>query len=90
MSRKTFLTLSASLLLGAVIAAPNAALAQFGPASGSPPMLAGPPALGAGGLLLGLGVGPPLGGPAAEPVAGFRATSPVVRLISIVLADCMV
>ena len=35
MSAKTLLTLSASLLLGAVIAAPSAALAQFGP----PPVL---------------------------------------------------
>ena len=43
MSRKTLLTLSASVLLGAVIAAPNAALAQFGPPPGPPPMLAGPP-----------------------------------------------
>lgn len=30
MLRKTLLTLSASVLLGAVAAAPNAALAQFG------------------------------------------------------------
>ena len=50
MSRKTLLTLSASVLLGAAIAAPNAALAQFGPPPGPPPMLAGPPpGLGAGG-----------------------------------------
>ena len=50
MSRKTLLTLSASVLLGAVIAAPNAALAQFGPPPGPPPMLAGPPpGLAAGG-----------------------------------------
>jgi hypothetical protein len=35
MSAKTLLILSASLLLGAVIAAPSAALAQFGP----PPVL---------------------------------------------------
>jgi hypothetical protein len=72
MSRKTLLTLSASVLLGAVIAAPNAALAQFGPPPGPPPMLAGPPPLGAGGPPPGLGVGgPPLGGPSAGPVAGL-------------------
>ena len=41
MSRKTLLTLSASALLGAVIAAPNATLAQFGPPPGPPAMLAG-------------------------------------------------
>ena len=71
MSRKTLLTLSASVLLGAVIAAPNAALAQFGPPPGPPPMLAGPPpGLGAGGPPPGLSVGgPPLGGPG--PVAGL-------------------
>ena len=73
MSRKTLLTLSASVLLGAVIAAPNAALAQFGPPPGPPPMLAGPPpGLGAGGPPPGPGVGgPPLGGPSAGPVAGL-------------------
>jgi hypothetical protein len=72
MSRKTLLTLSMSVLLGAVIAAPNAALAQFGPPPGPPPMLAGPPPLGAGGPPSGLGVGgPPLGGPSAGPVAGL-------------------
>jgi hypothetical protein len=64
MSIKTLLTLSASVLLGAVVAAPTAALAQFGPPPGPPPMLAGPPpGLGAG--------GPPLGGPSAGPVASL-------------------
>ena len=72
MSAKTLVTLSASMLLGAAIAAPNAALAQFGPPPGPPPMLAGPPP----GLVAG---GPPpglapavlhLGGPSAGPVAG--------------------
>src|ERR1700736_4820122 len=57
MLRKTLLTLSASVLLGAAVAAPNAALAQFGPPPGPPP------GLGAG--------GPPLGGPPAGPVAGL-------------------
>ena len=97
---KNSLTLSASVLLGAVIAAPNAALAQFGLPPGPPPMLAGPPPLGAG--------GPPprsrrrrpsLGGPSAGPVAGLPpragagtppARSRVVRLVSRVLANCMV
>jgi hypothetical protein len=73
MSRKTLLILSASVLLGAAIAAPNAALAQFGPPPGPPPMLAGPPpGLGAGGPPPGLGAGGPrLGGPSAGPVAGL-------------------
>src|SRR4029077_13473153 len=64
MSRKTLITLSASMLLSAAIAAPTAALAQFGPPPGPPPMLAGPPpGLGAG--------GPPLGGPSAGHVASL-------------------
>ena len=72
MSLKTLLTLSASLLLGAAIAAPNAALAQFGPPPGPPPMLAGPPpGLGAGGPPPGLAGGPQPGGAPAEAVAGF-------------------
>lgn len=101
MLRKTFLTLSACVLLGAAVAAPNGALAQFGPPPGPPPALAGPPpGLGAGGPPPGLGAGgPPLGGPPARPVAGLlpvvsrphlRATSPVARLVSMVLPDCMV
>jgi hypothetical protein len=70
MLRKTLLTLSASVLLG--VAAPNAALAQFGPPPGPPPALAGPPpGLGAGGPPPGPGGGPPLGGPPAGPVAGL-------------------
>jgi hypothetical protein len=78
MSRKTLLTLSASVLVGAVIAAPNAALAQFGPPPGPPAMLAGPPpGLGAGGPPPGLGVGsPPFGGPPAGPVAGLPPRGP--------------
>jgi hypothetical protein len=70
MSRKTLLTLSASALLGVVIAAPNPALAQFGPPPGPPPMLAGPPGLGAGGPPPGLGADP-VGGPSSGPVAGL-------------------
>lgn len=52
------------MLLGAAVAAPNAALAQFGPSPGPPPALAGPPpGLGAGGPPPGLGAGgPPLVG----------------------------
>jgi hypothetical protein len=69
MLKKTLLTLSASVLLGAAIAAPNAALAQFGPPPGPPPMLAGPPpGPGAG--------GPPFGGPQAGPVAGLPPRGP--------------
>jgi hypothetical protein len=72
MSAKTLLTLSASVLLGAAVAAPNAALAQFGPPPGPPPMLAGPPpGLAAGGPPPGLAGGPPLGGRPAGPVAGL-------------------
>ena len=59
MLRKTLLTLSASVLLGTAIIAPNAALAQFpGPppmGPGGPPVGGPPPGLGAG--------GPPLAGP---------------------------
>jgi hypothetical protein len=72
MSAKALLTLSASVLLGAAIAAPNAALAQFGPPPGPPPMLAGPPpGPVAGGPPPGLAGGPPLGGRPAGPVAGL-------------------
>jgi hypothetical protein len=73
MSAMTLLTLSASVLLGAAIAAPNAALAQFGPPPGPPPMLAGPPpGPVAGGPPPGLaGGGPLLSGRPAGPVAGL-------------------
>jgi hypothetical protein len=72
MSAKTVLTLSASVLLGAAIAAPNVALAQFGPPPGPPPMLAGPPpGPVAGGPPPGLAGGPPLGNAPAGPVAGL-------------------
>jgi len=76
--KKTLLTLSASVMLGAAVAAPNAALAQFGPPPGPPPALAGPPpGLGAGGPPPGLGAGgPPLGGPPAGPVAGLPPRGP--------------
>ena len=100
MSRKTLLTLSASVLLGAAIAAPNAALAQFGLPPGPPPMLAGPPPLGAGGPPPGPGVGGPpsvvlrrdlsLAFRHVPARAHLRERSRVVRLVSRVLADCMV
>ena len=99
MSAKTVLTLSASVLLGAAIAAPNAALAQFGPPPGPPPMLAGPPP----GPVAG---GPPPVSPAAlpwvmlrpdlslafRPVAArahLRAILPLVPILT-VRPDCMV
>ena len=73
MSRTTLPTLYARVMLGAALAAPNAALAQFLPPPGPPPALAGPPpGLGAPGPLPGPGAGgPPLGGPAGGPVAGL-------------------
>ena len=96
MSTKAFLTLFASVLLGAAAFEPFAALAQLpGPPPGSPPMLAGPPpGLGAGGPPPGLAGGPPLGGPPAGLAAGgprayLLVTSPV-RLVSTVLQDCVV
>ena len=78
MLKKTLLTLSASVMLGAAVAAPSAALAQFGPPPGPPPALAGPPpGLGAGGPPPGLGAGgPPFGGPPAGPVAGLPPRGP--------------
>ena len=77
MSIKTLLTLSAGVLLGAGVAAPNAALAQFGPPPGPPPAFAGPPpGLGAGGPPPGLAGAPPLRGPAGGPVAGLPPRGP--------------
>jgi hypothetical protein len=75
MSRKTLLTLSASVMLGAAVIAPNAAFAQFGPPPGPPPGLGAggpPPGLGAGGPPPGLGAG----GPPAGPVAGLSPRGP--------------
>ena len=78
MSTRTLLiTLSASVLLGGSVAAPNAALAQLGPPPGPPPMLAGPPpGLGAGGPPPGLAGGPPLGGPPTGSVTGLPPRGP--------------
>ena len=85
MSMKTLHTLSASVLLGASIVAPSAALAQLpGPPPGPPPMLAGPPPGLAGGPPPGLvggpppglAGGPPLGGPPAGLAAGLPPRGP--------------
>ena len=43
MSKKNFLMLAVSVMFGAVLVPPSAALAQFGPPPGPPPVLAGPP-----------------------------------------------
>ena len=69
MSTKAFLTLFASVLLGAAAFAPSAAFAQLpGPPPGPPPMLAGPPpGLGAGGPPAGLAAGLPPRRPAGVP-----------------------
>jgi hypothetical protein len=78
MLKKTLLTLSASVMLGAAVAAPNAALAQIGLPPGPPPALAGPPpGLGAAGPPPGLAgpVGLPPRGPAGaypRDIAGGR------------------
>jgi hypothetical protein len=56
MSKKNLLMLSVSVMFGAALVAPSAALAQFGPPPGPPPAFAGPPpGLGAGGPVLGGG-----------------------------------
>jgi hypothetical protein len=75
MSRKILLTLSASVLFGAALTAPNAALAQLpGPPPGPPPGLAGPPpGLGAGGPPPALGAGGP---PFPGHPAGLRTGLP--------------
>jgi hypothetical protein len=64
MLRKNFLMLSVSVVFGAALVAPSAAVAQFGPPPGPPPALAGPPpGFGAGGPPPRPGAGgPPLGG----------------------------
>jgi hypothetical protein len=70
MLKKNLLMLSVSVMFGAALVAPSAALAQFGPPPGPPPALAGPPpGFGAGGPPPGLGAGgPALGGiPGAPP-----------------------
>ena len=70
MLKKNLLMLSASVILGAALVAPSAALAQFGPPPGPPPALAGPPpGFGAGGPPPGLGAGgpPPGGAPGVPP-----------------------
>jgi hypothetical protein len=78
MSKKTLLMLSATVMFGAALVAPSAALAQFGPPPGPPPALAGPPpGFGAGGPPPGLGAGgPPLGNPPHTPTAGLPPRGP--------------
>jgi hypothetical protein len=72
MLKKNLLMLSVSVMFGAALVAPSAALAQFGPPPGPPPMLVGPPpGLGAGGPPPGFVGSPPFGGPPAGPVAGL-------------------
>ena len=76
MSRKTLLALFTSVVFSAAVAAPHAALAQFGLPPGPPPGLAGPPpGPGAGGPPPGLG-GPPFGGAPVGPVAGLPPRGP--------------
>jgi len=70
MSKNNLLMLSVSVMFGAALVAPSAALAQFGPPPGPPPALAGPPpGFGAGGPPPGLRAGGPLpgGAPGAPP-----------------------
>jgi hypothetical protein len=70
MSKKNLLMLSLSVMFGAALVGPSAALAQFGPPPGPPPALAGPPpGFGAGGPPPGLGAGGPALGvaPGAPP-----------------------
>ena len=89
MLRKTLLTLSAGMLLGTVVIAPNAALAQLpGPPPmgfGGPPVGGPPPGLGAGGSPLG---GPPLRTPSVglpvDPKVVLFTVAPLFRLGSLV------
>jgi hypothetical protein len=78
MSKKTLLMLSMSVMFGAALVAPSAALAQFGPPPGPPPALAGPPpGFGAAGPPPGLGAGgPPLGSPPHGAVSGLPPRGP--------------
>ncbi|HUO00943.1 MAG TPA: hypothetical protein VMU69_32495 [Bradyrhizobium sp.] len=78
MSAKPVVILAASMLLGAIVGAPNVALAQFGPPPGPPPMLAGPPpGPSAGAPLPALTGGPRLPAPApAYPSGGPVGAAP--------------
>jgi hypothetical protein len=78
MTKKALISLSATVMLGAALFAPAAALAQFGPPPGPPPAFAGPPpGFGAGGPPPGLGAGgPPVGAPPSGPVAGVPPRGP--------------
>lgn len=78
MSKKNLLMLSVSVMFGAALVAPSAALAQFGPPPGPPPALAGPPpGFGAGGPPPGLGGGGPvLGGTPGAPPRDIAGAPP--------------
>jgi hypothetical protein len=78
MSAEPLVILATSVLLGAIVGAPNVALAQFGLPPGPPPMLAGPPpGLGARGPLPALTGGPRLPAPpAAYPSGGPVGAAP--------------
>jgi len=85
MSKKNLLMLSLSVMFGAALVAPSAALAQFGPPPGPPPALAGPPpGLGAGGPPPGLGAGgpPSVGvGRRAEPITVLRPSTTTASIL---------
>jgi hypothetical protein len=78
MSKKNLLMLSVSVMFGAALVAPSAALAQFGPPPGPPPALAGPPpGFGASGPPPGLGAGGPvLGGTPGAPPRDIAGAQP--------------
>ena len=78
MSKNNLLMLSVSVMFGAALVAPSAALAQFGPPPGPPPGLAGPPpGFGAGGPPPGLGAGgPSLGGTPGAPPRDIAGAPP--------------
>jgi len=81
MSKRTLLMLSATVMVGAALLTPGAALAQFGPPPGPPPALAGPPpGFAPGGPPPGLGAGGPRlapdGGAPPRSIAGAPPHSP--------------
>jgi hypothetical protein len=78
MSKKNLLMLSVSVMFGAALVVPSAALAQFGPPPGPPQTLAGPPPdFGAGGRPPGLSAGGPrLGGAPGAPPRDIAGAPP--------------
>ena len=101
MSRKTFLDPVRERVARRRRRRAHAALAQFGPPPGPPPAFAGPPPASVPVVLL--RVSAPVVLPSVvlrpdlslafrpvAPRAHLRATSPVVRLVSMVLPDCVV